>query len=107
MGTRLLTLLTLDPGKFRGPPCTETDSRASKVEQEETEETMEEAFMVLLCQTDDFLRQPFAFIGEFLWASRPIYQETDRISRISFSFKSPILLFERENVYSSHLSWSV
>jgi len=36
LGTRLLTLLTLDPGKFRGPPCTETDSRASKVEQEET-----------------------------------------------------------------------
>ena len=100
LGTRLLTL-TLDPGKLRGPLCTVTTSmarQASKVAQEEEEEVEEAFIMILLCQTDDFLRQPFAFIAEFLWASLPIYKETDRISRISSGFKSPILLFERENV---------
>ena len=95
-GTRLLRL-TSDPGKFRGLPWTVTNSRASTValeEMEEEKEEQEESFMILLCQTDDFPSQPVAFIGEFLWASLPIYKETDRISRISSNFKSPILLFE-------------
>ena len=90
LGTRLLRLTTLDPGKFRGLPCTVAISKASRVALEEEEEY----FMILLCQTDGFLLLPSAFIGEFLWASLPIYRETDRISRISSNFKSPILLFE-------------
>ena len=105
-GTRLLRL-TSDPGKFRGLPWTVTNSRASTVALEEKEE-QEESFMILLCQTDDFPSQPVAFIGEFLWASLPIYKETDRISRISSDFKSPILLLdERMFIPLSHLSWSV
>ena len=109
-GTRLLRL-TSDPGKFRGLPWTVTKSRASTValeEMEEEKEEQEESFMILLCQTDDFPSQPVAFIGEFLWASLPIYKETDRISRISSDFKSPILLLdERMFIPLSHLSWSV
>ena len=49
------------------------------------------------------ISQEFAFIGEFLWASLPIYKETDRISRISANFKSPILLFEESMFFP--LTW--
>ena len=45
LGTRLLRLTTLDPGKFRGLPCTVAISKVSRVALEEEVEY----FMILLC----------------------------------------------------------
>lgn len=108
LGTRLLTL-TLDPGKLRGLLCTVITRKARQASKVAQEEEVEEAFiMILLCQTDDFLSQPFDFIRSFSGLPFHFTRKLTEFPEFPPVSNPPFYcLKEREHVYSSHLSWSV